>query len=96
MEIIVGRKVFIATACSGSVRQPLIQIRDRSSAQEAQACSLRSGAAADTLRTTVPLAVPGRWRPFRRRSADWLSDSATTRATLHLQLAAPNTVFSPK
>lgn len=96
LEVIVGRKVFIATACSASVRQPLIQIRDRGSAQEAQACSLQVGSAADTLRTAVPLTKLGKWRPFRRRSADWLSDSTSSCAMLFLQLAEPHTGFTPQ
>ena len=96
VEVIVGRKVFIATACSGSVRQALIQIRDRGSAQDAQACSLQAGSAPDTIHTVVPLAKPGRWRPFRRHSADWLSDSSSSSAVLYLQLAAPHSGFTPQ
>lgn len=79
------------------MRQPLIQIRGRGSAQDAQAYSLQLGSAKDTLRSAVPLSKPGKWRPFRRRSADWLSDSSSSSsAVLYLQLAAPHAGFTPQ
>lgn len=94
VEVIVGRKVFVATACSTSVCQPLLAIRSRSLAREASAHGLKDLHLNDTLRAVVPLTKPGKWRPFRRRSADWATDSADTSATVYLQLASPHNVFS--
>lgn len=93
VEVIVGRKVFIATACSTSVAQPLLAIRSRVLALESTADGL-PGWQLDKLRAAVPLTKAGKRRPFRRRSADWLTDNADISATVYLQLAAPHDAFS--
>lgn len=69
LEVMVGRKVFVATACIGSVRKPLLEIRSRNTATaaggrapfpDAFSTSPQPQRSGHLLRAGVPLAKPGR------------------------------------